>query len=288
MRKPSLIFVTALLLMLFSVTFLASAGYSVGEAEFDIPVEFSVFYGEDELSETEAFRFLASDNSVELSCYHIKNTEGISFAFMELTDAVDYFFENISAINDDDFTFESVQPYYWNADNTGIMAEGYIEKSGESIPVYVYAFSTADNVYGFEFKIYNASGTEFINEFLNSLYFTDQNTSIDNEGTGSIDDFFEALSVIVILAVSIASVALKSIKKVTGKEKTAENKPVKIHNTSEEQGSGKILKNKFKLNGKNINIFNESFTTGKADDNFALDELNRERKERERKFNKGE
>ena len=288
MRKPSLIFVTALLLMLFSVTFLASAGYSVGEAEFDIPIEFSVFYGEDELSETEAFRFLAPDNSVELSCYYIKNTEGISFAFMELTDAVDYFFDNISAINGDDFTVESVQLYYWNADNTGIMAEGYIEKSGESIPVYVYAFSTADNVYGFEFKIYNASGTEFINEFLNSLYFTDQNTSIDNEGTGSIDDFFEALSVIVILAVSIAAVALKSIKKVPGKEKTAENKHVKIHNPSEEQGSGKILKNKFKLNGKNINIFNESFTTGKADDNFALDELNRERKERERKFNKGE
>ena len=288
MRKPSLIFVTALLLMLFSVTFLASAGYSVGEAEFDIPIEFSVFYGEDELSETEAFRFLAPDNSVELSCYYIKNTEGISFAFMELTDAVDYFFENISAINGDDFTVESVQLYYWNADNTGIMAEGYIEKSGESIPVYVYAFSTADNVYGFEFKIYNASGTEFINEFLNSLYFTDQNTSIDNEGTGSIDGFFEALSVIVILAVSIAAVALKSIKKVPGKEKTAENKPVKIHNPSEKQGSGKILNNKFKLNGKNINIFNESFTTGKADDNFAVDELNRERKERERMFNKGE
>ena len=288
MRKPSLIFVTALLLMLFSVTCLASAGYSVGEAEFDIPVEFSVFYGEDELSETEAFRFLASDNSVELSCYYIKNTEGISFAFMELTDAVDYFFDNISAINGDDFTVESVQLYYWNADNTGIMTEGYIEKSGESIPIYVYAFSTADNVYGFEFKIYNASGTEFINEFLNSLYFTDQNTSIDNEGTGSIDGFFEALSVIVILAVSIAAVALKSIKKVPGKEKTAENKPVKIHNPSEKQGSGKILKNKFKLNGKNINIFNESFTTGKADDNFAIDELNRERKERERMLNKGE
>jgi hypothetical protein len=288
MRKPSLIFVTALLLMLFSVTFLASASYSVGEAEFDIPIEFSVFYGEGELSETEAYRFLAPDNSVELSCYYIKNTEGISFAFMELTDAVDYFFDNISAINGDDFTVESVQLYYWNADNTGIMAEGYIEKSGESIPIYVYAFSTADNVYGFEFKIYNASGTEFVNEFLNSLYFTDQNTSIDNEGTGSIDGFFEALSVIVILAVSIAAVALKSIKKVPGKEKTAENKPVKIHNPSEKQGSGKILKNKFKLNGKNINIFNESFTTGKADDNFALDELNRERKERERKFNKGE
>ncbi len=288
MRKPSLIFVTALLLMLFSVTCLASAGYSVGEAEFDIPIEFSVFYGEGELSETEAYRFLAPDNSVELSCYYIKNTEGISFAFMELTDAVDYFFDNISAINGDDFTVESVQLYYWNADNTGIMAEGYIEKSGESIPIYVYAFSTADNVYGFEFKIYNASGTEFINEFLNSLYFTDQNSSIENEGTGSLDGFFEALSVIVILAVSIAAVALKSIKKVPGKEKTAENKPVKIHNPSEKQGSGKILKNKFKLNGKNINIFNESFTTGKADDNFALDELNRERKERERKFNKGE
>ena len=93
---------------------------------------------------------------------------------------------------------------------------------------------------------------------------------------------------IVILAGIIVALALKSIKKVPGKEKTAENKPVKIFNPSDEQESGKILKNKYRLNGKNINILNESFIVGKADDNFALDELNRERKERERTFNKGE
>lgn len=280
--------VTALLLMLFSVNFSASAGYSIGEAEFDIPIEFSVFYGEGELSEMEDFRFVAPDNSVELSCYHMKNTEGISFVFMNLTDTVDYFFDNISAINGDDFIFGSVQPYYENGLSTGVLIEGYIDKSAESIPVYVYAFSTEDNLYGFEFKVYNSSGTEFVNEFINSLYFTGQDASIGDEGSDSEDGFFEMLSLIVIAVVSIADVALKSIKKDPGKDKTAEKAPVKIQSLSEKQESGKIQINKFKLNGKNINVFNERFTVGKADDNFALDELNRERKERERIFNKGE
>lgn len=288
MRKLSAILVTALLLMLFSVNFSASAGYSIGEAEFDIPIEFSVFYGEGELSEMEDFRFVAPDNSVELSCYHMKNTEGISFAFMNLTDAVDYFFDNISAINGDGFIFGSVQPYYENGLSTGVLIEGYVDKSGESIPVYIYAFSTADNIYGFEFKVYNSSGTEFVNEFINSLYFTDQDAYIGDEGAGDIDGFFEMLSLIVIAVVSIAGVALKSIKKDPGKDKTAEKATVKIQNLSEKQESGKIQINKFKFNGKNINVFNERFTVGKADDNFALDELNRERKERERMFNKGE
>ncbi|MBE6785908.1 MAG: hypothetical protein E7538_06750 [Ruminococcaceae bacterium] len=285
MKKLSAVFATVLLLAFFSVCSVASAyDYSIAEAEFDIPEDFAVLYGEEDMPETEKFRFIALNNSVKLSCYHLDNTDEFSFAFMNLADAVDYYIENISAVDADDYTFESAQTYNADGLNDGIMFEGLIEESDENFPVFVYAFSTTDNIYGFEFTVYDSSGIEYVNEVVNSLYITDYATYIGDEEYEGNDGFFELFSLIAFLVVGIASTLLKSKMNNTKKEKTAAKPSVKIQNAQEKQPTEKIQLKKFELNGKDINIFNERFIVGKTDDNFAKNELERERKDREKMF----
>ncbi len=285
MKKLSAVFATVLLLAFFSVCSVASAyDYSIAEAEFDIPEDFAVLYGEEDMPETEKFRFIAPNNSVKLSCYHLDNTDEFSFAFMNLADAVDYYIENISAVDADDYTFESAQTYNADGLNDGIMFEGLIEESDENFPVFVYAFSTTDNIYGFEFTVYDSSGIEYVNEVVNSLYITDNATYITDEEYEGNDGFFELFSLIAFLVVGIASTLLKSKMNNTKKEKTAAKSSVKIQNAQEKQPTEKIQLKKFELNGKDINIFNERFIVGKTDDNFAKNELERERKDREKMF----
>ncbi len=289
MKRLSAVFTTVLLLMLFFVWSVASAyDYSIAEAEFDIPEDFSLLYGEEDMPETEKFRFIAPDNSVKLSCYHLDNTDEFSFAFMDLADAVDYYIENISAVDADDYTFESAQTYNADGLNDGIMFEGSIEESDENFPVFVYAFSTTDNIYGFEFTVYNTSGIEYINEVVNSLYITDYATYIGDEEIDDSDSYFELISIIIFSAVSIVGAVLKSKKNKPENKKSVAKPSVKVQNTTAKQVSEKLQINKFELNGKNINIFNERFIVGKADDNFAQNELERERKDREKMFSKGE
>ena len=285
MKKLSAVFATVLLLAFFSVCSVASAyDYSIAEAEFDIPEDFAVLYGEEDMPETEKFRFIAPNNSVKLSCYHLDNTDEFSFAFMNLADAVDYYIENISAVDADDYTFESAQTYNADGLNDGIMFEGLIEESDENFPVFVYAFSTTDNIYGFEFTVYDSSGIEYVNEVVNSLYITDYATYIGDEEYECNDGFFELFSLIAFLVVGIASTLLKSKMNNTKKEKTAAKPSVKIQNAQEKQPTEKIQLKKFELNGKDINVFNERFIIGKTDDNFAKNELERERKDREKMF----
>lgn len=258
--------------------------YSIAEAEFDIPEDFAVLYGEEDMTEAEDFRFISPDGSVKLSCYHIDNTDEISFEFFYLTDAVAYYFENISGFNLDDYSFESVQAYNADGLNDGIMFEGSIKESEKNVPVFVYAFSTTDNIYGFEFTVYDSSGIEYVNEVVNSLYITDYATYIGDEEYEGNDGFFELFSLIAFLVVGIASTLLKSKMNNTKKEKTTAKSFVKIQNAQEKQPTEKIQLKKFELNGKDINIFNERFIVGKTDDNFAKNELERERKEREKMF----
>lgn len=286
MKRLSAIFAVAVMLVLFSVHSVASA-YSVAEADFDIPEDFAVLYAEEDMSESEAFRFISPDEGVRLSCYCIDNTDEISFTFLNLTDAVDYYFENISDIDSDDYIFDSVQTYHVDGLSNGIMFEGTIEKSGKSIPVYVYAFSTTGKIYGFEFTVYNSSGIEYINEIVNSLYITDYATYIGDEEYEDNDGLLELFLPIAFLVAGLAGTLLKS--KMTGSKKSKTTKPsAVIQNIQEKEPVEKIQIKKFELNGKDINIFNERFTVGKADDNFAQNELERERKEREKMFSKGE
>lgn len=285
MKKLSAVFATVLLLAFFSVCSVVSAyDYSIAEAEFDIPEDFAVLYGEEDMTEAEDFRFISPDGSVKLSCYHIDNTDEISFAFFNLTDAVDYYFENISGFNSDDYSFESVQTYNADGLNDGIMFEGSIKESEKNVPVFVYAFSTTDNIYGFEFTVYDSSGFEYMNEVVNSLYITDYATYIGDEEYEGNDGFFELFSLIAFLVVGIASTLLKSKMNNTKKEKTTAKSSVKIQNAQEKQPTEKIQLKKFELNGKDINVFNERFKVGKTDDNFAKNELERERKDREKMF----
>ncbi len=285
MKKLSSVFATVLLLAFFFVCSVVSAyDYSIAEAEFDIPEDFAVLYGEEDMTEAEDFRFISPDGSVKLSCYHIDNTDEISFEFFYLTDAVAYYFENISGFNLDDYSFESVQAYNADGLNDGIMFEGSIKESEKNVPVFVYAFSTTDNIYGFEFTVYDSSGIEYVNEVVNSLYITDYATYIGDEEYEGNDGFFELFSLIAFLVVGIASTLLKSKMNNTKKEKTTAKSSVKIQNAQEKQPTEKIQLKKFELNGKDINIFNERFIVGKTDDNFAKNELERERKEREKMF----
>ena len=287
MKRLTAVFSAAILMMLLTVFSASAYDYSVLEAEFDIPDEFSAVYGED-MPETEVFRFIAADNSVELSCYHMENTDEVSFAAADMAYAVDYFLDNLSAIDGYDYSFDSMRTYQAHGMSDGIMFEGEIEKSGENIPVYVYAFSTTGNLYAFEFKVYNPSGIEFINDIVNSIYITDYETDIGDEDFDDSDSFFELFALIGFSAFSIISAVIKSRKKNSAKENRAKNTFAKVQNMSEKLNPEKININKFELNGKNINVFNERFTVGKADDNFARNELERERKEREKMFSKGE
>ena len=285
MKKLSAVFATVLLLAFFSVCSVVSAyDYSIAEAEFDIPEDFAVLYGEEDMPETEKFRFIAPNNSVKLSCYHIDNTDEISFAFMNLADAFDYYIENISAVDADDYTFESAQTYNADGLNDGIMFEGLIEESDENFPVFVYAFSTTDNIYGFEFTVYDSSGIEYMNEVVNSLYITDYATYIDDEESNDSDSYFELISMIIFSVVSIVGAVLKSKKNKSENKKSVAKPSVKAQDMTAKQDSKKLQIKKFKLNGKDINVFNERFTVGKSDDNFAKNELERERKEREKMF----
>lgn len=288
MKKLTVVLVTLLLMVLLSAGFMADASYGVFEAEFDIPYEFSAIYGEGELSENEFFRFVAPDNSVELSCRSCENIEEISFAFMDIRSSVDYYLEKLSDINSEDYIFNSVQTYHADGFSDGIMFEGTIEKSDESIPVYVYAFSTTGKLYGFEFTVYNSSGIEYIDEIVDSLYFNDFEMNSEDEevdNSGGMSEFFLLL---MFSTISIISAVLKSKKKKSAKGNKSGPIFDKVQKMSEKPDNEKININKFELNGKNINIFNERFTVGKADDNFAQKELERERKEREKMFSKGE
>lgn len=285
MKKLSAVFATVLLLAFFSVCSVVLAyDYSIAEAEFDIPEDFAVLYGEEDMPETEKFRFIAPNNSVKLSCYHLDNTDEFSFAFMNLSDAVDYYIENISAVDSDDYTFESAQTYNADGLNDGIMFEGLIEESDENFPVFVYAFSTTDNIYGFEFTVYDSSGIEYVNEVVNSLYITDYATYIGDEESNDSDSYFELISMIIFSAVSIVGAVLKSKKNKSENKKSVAKPSVKAQDMTAKQASKKLQIKKFELNGKDINVFNERVTVGKSDDNFAKNELERERKEREKMF----
>lgn len=277
MKKLSAVFATILLLISLTVCSAAAYDYSVFEAEFDIPDEFSVLYGEEYMHETEAFRFFAEDNSVELLCYHLGNTDETSFFFMNLTDVVEYFFDNVSAFDYSDFTFQSVQTWHGNGSSGGIMFEGTVKKSGKDVPIETYAFSTADNIYGFEFLIYNESARSLIDEIVNSIYINDAYSYIgeENEYNAEFEDMYSILSIVFVSVVGVLSVIIKS--------KSSSNKGKKSANTTDASAQKPAFSN-FELNGKNINALNERFTVGKRDDNFAQQELEKERRDRKNMF----
>lgn len=280
MKKLSAVLSTVLLIIFSTVNVAASYDYSVVEAEFCIPDEFSVIYDEENLSETEAFRFIDANNSVVLSCYRIENTFESSSLSSDMTEMIEYYFNNVSAFDNSDFTFESVQTYYANGLNDGIMFEGTVQKSGNVVPVEAYVFYTTGNIYGFEFLIYNESGRSYINEIVNSLYITDYDSKTGAESEDDFEGVFQFVFLILSLIAAIVSTVLKSKKDKIKKESTAEKEQQSTVKTT----AIKPLLKKYELNGKAVNSINERVIIGKADDNFAQKELERERKERKNMF----
>ena len=273
MKKLSVVFVTVLLLMLSTICFASAYDYGVDEAEFDIPDGFSVFYDEEYMPVTEVFRFIAEDNSVELSCYYLENRDEASFFFMNLTDVVEYFFDNISAFDYSDFTFGSAQTYHLYRSGDGIMFEGTVEKSGSIVPIETYVFSTERNIYGFQFLIYNESGHGYIDEIVASLNISDYNSGYEADVPSTDGPDFISIAYFVILVFTILAFIFRFFgnNKKNKAEATADNKPVPVRSKTE-------------LNGKNINKFSAKRSGIYDGDNFALKELERERKERENMF----
>jgi hypothetical protein len=277
LKKLSAVFITVLMLVHSTMCYAVAYDYSVGKAEFDIPDEFSVLYDEEDMPETEVFRFVDGNNTVELSCYFLSNGDEASFMFMNLTDTVEYFFDNVSAFDYSDFTFQSVQTWHGNGSSGGIMFEGTVKKSGKDVPIETYAFSTADNIYGFEFLIYNESARSLIDEIVNSIYINDAYSYIgeEDEYNADFEDMYSIFSFVIISVVGVLSVIIKS--------KSSSNKGKKSVNTTDASAQ-KPAFSKFELNGKNINALNERFTVGKRDDNFAQQELEKERRDRKNMF----
>ena len=285
MKRLSAVLSTVIILILLTVYPVSASGdYSVVEADFNVPAEFTVIYGDD-MSPKEVFRFVSEDNSIELSCYYVENSEDISFLFMNISNAADYFFDNISNIDTDTYTFESVQTYHIGGSSNGIMIEGFIENADRNLPVFVYAFSTTDNIYGFEFTVYNDSGIRLMNEVVDSLYIADFASYSGDDEYDVSDDFLVGLTplitpvIIAVISIVIKSKSKKPEQKKAEKAAYQENQQPSVQATAE-----KPLSKKYELNGKNVNIFNERLVTGKSDDNFAQKELERERKDREKMF----
>lgn len=269
-KKLSAVFITVLLLMFSTVCFASAYDYSVAEVKFDIPDEFSVLYDEENMPESEAFRFVAEDNSVELSCYCIENSDEISFFFIDLTDAVEYFFDNISVFDSSDFTFESVQTFHFYHSGSGIMFEGTVDVSENAVPIETYVFSTESNIYGFQFLIYNGSGRSYVNEIIDSLYI--KSTVYDTEENSTVEPNFLTISYVVILVFLILSFVLKWFSNNKDKTEVSDSK------------KAIPVKRKTELNGKNMNKYLAKRSGLDNDDNFAVSELERERKEREKMF----
>lgn len=286
MKRLSAVLSTVIILVLLTVYPVSANGdYSVVEADFSVPAEFTVVYGDD-FPPNEVFRFVSEDNSIELSCYYMENTEGVSFSFMNISNAADYFFDNISNIDADAYTFESVQTYHSGRSSNGIMIEGFIEKAEKNLPVYAYVFSTTDNIYGFEFTVYNDSGILFIDEVIDSVYITDFALySGDEVDYDEYDGFLVGLTPLITpVIIGIISIIIKSKSKKPEQKKTEKAPYPTNQQPSYKATAEKPLSKKYELNGKNINNFNERIVVGKSDDNFAQKELERERKEREKMF----
>lgn len=274
LKKLSAVFITVLMLVHSTMCYAVAYDYSVGKAEFDIPDEFSVLYDEEDMPETEIFRFVDGNNTVELSCYFLSNGDEASFMLMNLTDTVEYFFDNVSAFDYNAFTLESVQTFLAYRSGDGIMFEGTVEKSGSVVPIEAYVFSAEGNIYGFQFLIYNEAGRSYVDEIINSLSFDAYDSSVYEDEDNSTDESdFLTLSYFIILIFSVLSFVFKFF----GKNKK---------NKGEVSDGNKAapVRSKTELNGKNISKFSVKRSGLDNGDNFAMSELERERKEREKMF----
>ncbi len=260
------------LAVIFLPAFEAGAeSFAYDEASFEISDELMTAYESDYCD----LRFVADDDSAEFRFSQINNIDDISFAFMALDDAELYYSDYLTSFADD-FEILNIQNYgfFGNCDCINLDGTFYSDKGEHYMDVYIC--STDTFIYVFEFVVYEDDGYNIIYDIINSIYVFDYAAVVPEEDTSIIELIVLPLFAVVGFVVVYFSkkIAREALVGNTENNTASVIEPKKIH----------IKKEKFEFNGKSINALNERFTVGGNSDNFALKELERERKEREKMF----
>lgn len=280
--KKAVSFLFIALMLIASVCVSAHAEeYSIDELYFDIPYDCFVECDVDE-NYYYAWGFEGVNDDIKLTVVEYDNYNGQLFYYWDLQDVAQFYEENL-CLYPADYAIESIQSFYVSNSSDGFIIDGMVNIGGEKHFFEIYLYVTSEYFYIFEFTSPEEDflGYMGVADVLNSIYVTPYD-STDNHVTSSSsgDDFFELLGPIFIVIFSSFAFVFKNFVK-------NKKEPEKSSDTNKTQPSPvniKLPTTKFELNGKNINAFNERFNVGSKDDNFALKELERERKEREKMF----
>ena len=255
--------------------------YSVDEIYFDIPEDYFFECAVDE-DYYLAWGFEGIYEDIKLTVVEHDNYSGEYFYHWDLQDVTEYYKENL-CLYPDDYEVESIESLYLSdicdkyileGKNVADSAEGFFK---------IGMFVTEDYIYILEFTSPQVQLLESpeVYHVINSVYVSSYPSDDYQIGsTFSGEDFVEFLGPVFLVIFSSFAFVFKNFVK-------NKKEPEKSSDTNKTQPSPvniKLPTTKFELNGKNINAFNERFNVGSKDDNFALKELERERKEREKMF----
>ena len=278
MIKVKKIFLTlALLLMLvfsFSLQVFAVENFYYDEIYLEIP---DYFYETETSGEgREICEFRSDDETVFLRFYNSYNYGFSDFGTMLDDEVIDYYEMNWSHGGDGYFNIQKVtHESLYNAEC--VRLDGEIELYDDKAGCSVFMYSTEEYIYVLEF-VTNGE-TEYIDcisDVTDSVYFEDVVDYDYEDYDYYADEIIEVIFTLIFVALVIISVVavFMLVKKNTASVKKVIDDATQNNN----QRKG------FELNGKDINKFNERFTVGSNENNFAKKELERERREREKMF----
>lgn len=282
--KKLLFSILASALVLSSVIFntAASMWCSYEELSFQLPDYYIELAGGD----SQAIEWKTDDDSGLFRLTYVVNDSALDFDPMEYTDAQEFYLAftdlDLSAFEAYDVTDHSLENNIWGKNVYSIFEDD------EMYPYLdVYLFSTEDYVYVLEFMQIGETEYDFIWDVVQSFSIEPYSYSVNNDYNyyDSDDDGLEFLGLIPVVLSVVVGIVIKSFSKNNTKGSTRPAQPktqpqaVKVTVPKE-----KSFSEKFELNGKSVNSFNEKFVVGRKETNFAMKELERERKEREKMF----
>ena len=256
----------------------ASMWCSYEELSFQLPD----YYIETVGGDSQTIEWKTDDDSGLFRLTYAVNDSALDFDLMEYTYAQEFYLAftdlDLSSFEAYDVTDHSLDNNLWGKNVYSIFEDD------ESYPYLdVYLFSTENYVYVLEFMMVGESENDFIWDVVQSISIEPYSYNANNDY--SDDEDFEFLGLIPVILSAVVGIVIKSFSKngTKGSTKTAQPKTqtqaVKVTVPKE-----KSFSEKFELNGKSVNSFNERFIVGRKETNFAVEELERERKEREKMF----
>ena len=253
-------------------------GYTFDEFDVYVPDYFVEEYFDDSATT----KWVSDDESAQMYLTVINNSDSFSVYDMSLEEVESRYVNELSCFVDG-HTITSTTTEFVGNDALSAVISGFIYIDDEPVASEAYLFSTENNIYSLEFLFYSDSLYDCVEDVLDSVYLFDT-VSVFEEDDDYYDEDDDILDVIVSFVVAGLSALIGFAVKNFSKNK---NTSQKSNNSAKEKfklpDSVTALK-KFELNGKAINVFNERFTIGNKDENFAKKELERERKEREKMF----